>query len=68
VYLKYCKESATISGFRSDEAGQNSIEYTLMLAFVALVAAALFIQAGNVITGIWSTANKVLTSANKGAS
>ena len=47
------------------EEGQDLIEYTLLLAFVALVAAGLFIQAGNVTAGIWSTANSILASANK---
>jgi len=51
-----------------DEEGQDLIEYTLLLAFVALVAAGLFIQAGNVTAGIWGTANSVLTSANSAAS
>ena len=53
--------------WRGDE-GQDLIEYTLLLAFVALVAAGLFIQAGNVTAGIWTTANSVLTSANSAAS
>ena len=47
-----------------NEEGQDLIEYTLLLAFVALVAAGLFIQAGNVTAGIWGTANSILTSAN----
>ena len=47
-----------------NEEGQDLIEYTLLLAFVALVAAGLFIQAGNVTAGIWGTANSILSSAN----
>ena len=47
-----------------NEEGQDLIEYTLLLAFVALVAAGLFIQAGSVTAGIWGTANSILTSAN----
>ena len=47
------------------EDGQDLIEYTLLLAFVALVAAGLFIQAGNVTAGIWGTANTILTNASK---
>ena len=47
-----------------DESGQDLIEYTLLLAFVALVAAGLFIQAGNVTAGIWGTANSILGSVN----
>ena len=52
----------------NDEEGQDLIEYTLLLAFVALVAAGLFIQAGNVTAGIWGTANSVLAKANSAAS
>jgi Flp pilus assembly pilin Flp len=54
--------------FRGDEEGQDLIEYTLLLAFVAVVAAGLFIQVGNVTAGIWSTANSILASANAAAS
>ena len=49
----------------TDDRGQDLIEYTLLLAFVALVAAGLFIQAGNVTAGIWGTANSILSSANR---
>lgn len=57
-----------IRRFWKDEAGQDLIEYTLLLAFVALVAAGLFIQAGNVTAGIWTTANSILASANTAVS
>ena len=40
-----------------DESGQDLIEYTLLLAFVALASAALFIGAGNSVQGIWSVTN-----------
>ena len=53
--------------FWNGEEGQDLIEYTLLLAFVALVAAGLFIQAGNVTAGIWGTANSILTSASTAA-
>ena len=54
-----------LKGLWRGEEGQDLIEYTLLLAFVALVAAGLFIQAGNVTAGTWGTANSMLTSANK---
>ena len=57
-----------LSRIWADEEGQDLIEYTLLLAFVALVAAGLFTQAGQVTAGIWGTANKLLSSANKAAS
>ena len=47
-----------------DEQGQDLIEYTLLLAFVALASAAVFVSAGGNINGIWSSANTQLASAN----
>ncbi|HEV3198387.1 MAG TPA: hypothetical protein VGZ73_10775 [Bryobacteraceae bacterium] len=51
----------------TDETGQDLIEYTLLLAFVALASAALFIGAGGQISGIWGTANTQLVAANAAA-
>jgi Flp pilus assembly pilin Flp len=50
--------------FVKDEQGQDLIEYTLLMAFVALASAAIFINAGNSIKGIWGQANSQLTAAN----
>ena len=50
-----------------DEGGQDLIEYTLLLAFVALASAALFLGAGNSIIGIWTTTNAQLSAANAAA-
>jgi len=46
-----------------DEQGQDLIEYTLMLAFVALASAALFSTAGASINTIWSKTNSQLSAA-----
>ena len=46
-----------------DEQGQDLIEYTLMLAFVALASAALFSSARSTINLIWSKANSQLSTA-----
>jgi Flp pilus assembly pilin Flp len=54
--------------FLQDEQGQDLIEYTLLLAFVALASAALFIGAGGSIQGIWSVSNSQLVVANTAAS
>ena len=54
--------------FLRDEQGQDLVEYTLLLAFVALASAALFINAGGSINGIWTTANSRLVAANTAAS
>ena len=55
------------SNFVQDEQGQDLIEYTLLLAFVCLASAALFISAGGSVGGIWTQANSRLTAANAAA-
>jgi Flp pilus assembly pilin Flp len=57
-----------LKNFLREEEGQDLVEYTLLLAFVALASAALFIGAGASISGIWKTANTVLSNANNAAS
>jgi Flp pilus assembly pilin Flp len=54
--------------FLTDDQGQDLIEYTLIMAFVALASAALFLGAGGNISSIWSTSNSQLASANSSAS
>ena len=56
------------TNFLKDEQGQDLIEYTLLMAFVALASAALFIGAGGSIKGIWSVTNSQLAAANSQAS
>jgi len=46
-----------------DEAGQDLIEYTLLMAFVALASATLFINAGSSVSKIWSISNSTLSTA-----
>lgn len=46
-----------------EEEGQDLIEYTLLLAFVTLASAALFISAGSSVNAIWNAANGLLNSA-----
>ena len=54
--------------FWQDESGQDLIEYTLLLAFVALASASLFLSAGNSISGIWGDTSSQLVAANSAAS
>jgi len=54
--------------FWNDEQGQDLIEYTLLMAFVALASAALFLGAGGSVKGIWSVSNNELAQANAKAS
>ena len=53
-----------LRNFWNDEQGQDLIEYTLLMAFVALASAALFIGAGSSIKGIWTATNTSLAAAN----
>ena len=52
----------------NDEQGQDLIEYTLLMAFVALASAALFIGAGGSVKGIRNATNSQLDAANTAAS
>ena len=57
-----------IARFLREEDGQDLVEYSLLLAFVCLGAAALFVNAGSQIYGIWTVANTFLVNANTSAS
>jgi Flp pilus assembly pilin Flp len=54
----------TIKQFCNADEGQDLIEYTLLVAFVALASAGLFISAGGNISGIWNSANSQLVAGN----
>jgi Flp pilus assembly pilin Flp len=57
-----------LRNFWNDEQGQDLIEYTLLIAFVALASASLFIGAAGNLKTVWGTANNQLTNANTAAS
>ena len=44
--------------------GQVLIEYALLMAFVTLVSAVLFIGAGGNISGVWVATNTRISAAN----
>jgi Flp pilus assembly pilin Flp len=54
--------------FIANEQGQDLIEYTLLMAFVALASAGLFLGAGGDVKGVWTTTNNELAQANAKAS
>jgi Flp pilus assembly pilin Flp len=56
------------NNFLKNEQGQDLIEYTLLLAFVALAAAALFTNVGTSVSGIWGTASTQVSNAATAAS
>lgn len=53
----------SLKRFLDDEQGQDLIEYTLLIAFVALASAALFIGAGRAVKTIWTVTNNQLSAA-----
>jgi pilus assembly protein Flp/PilA len=54
--------------FVKEEQGQDLIEYTLLMAFIALASAAIFTQAGTSVNSIWQSASKQLSNAATSAS
>jgi len=52
-----------LTSFWNGDQGQDLIEYSLLLAFVALASAALMLGAGGNIQGIWTTTNSQLAAA-----
>ena len=57
-----------LTSFWRGDQGQDLIEYTLLLAFVALASAALLIGAGGSVQNIWTVANNQLSAAADSAS
>ena len=49
--------------FLNEDRAQDLVEYTLLVAFVALTTAGLFIGSGANVSQTWSSANNVLTTA-----
>ena len=58
----------TLKAFLWEDQGQDLVEYTLLLAFVSLASAALFLSTGGAVNGIWSAANSSMSNANSLAS
>jgi Flp pilus assembly pilin Flp len=54
--------------FVKDEQGQDLIEYTLLMAFIALASAAVFVNAGKSISTIWGSTSSQLSNAALAAS
>jgi len=57
-----------LMNFVKDEQGQDLIEYTLLMAFIALASAAIFVNAGKSISSIWGSASTQLSNAALSAS
>jgi Flp pilus assembly pilin Flp len=46
-----------------DEEGQDLIEYSLLMAFVAIAVVGLFAGAGGNVKNVWATSNNQLAQA-----
>lgn len=51
--------------FWNNEEGQDLVEYSLLLAFVCLAGAALYMGMATSTTAIWSIVNSRLAAANQ---
>jgi Flp pilus assembly pilin Flp len=51
-----------IGDFLKGEQGQDLVEYTLLMAFVIMASAAMYINAGGSISGVWTITNTKLQS------
>jgi Flp pilus assembly pilin Flp len=60
--------SSVLLRFWKEEEGQDLVEYSLLLAFIALAAVGLLSGTRNTISGLWSTINTTLSSASTTAS
>lgn len=56
------------SRFLKDESGQDLIEYTLLVAFIAVASAGIYMDAGANVSSIWSSASVQLSNAATSAS
>jgi Flp pilus assembly pilin Flp len=57
-----------VKAFARDEQGQDLIEYSLLIAFVALSCTAVMFSTGKTLPGVWVTANSTLVTAGTAAS
>jgi Flp pilus assembly pilin Flp len=62
------KMRSFVQKFWKDESGQDLIEYTLLMAFVALASASIFVSAGTSISTIWGSTSTQLSNAATAAS
>jgi Flp pilus assembly pilin Flp len=56
-----------LGGFERDETGQDAIEYALLVAFIALAGAAMFLGMSSSANALWSVANSNLAAGNAGS-
>jgi Flp pilus assembly pilin Flp len=52
-----------LKNFFQDEQGQDLVEYTLLMGFVAIAVVALFVGASASVSSIWAGTNSQLSAA-----
>jgi Flp pilus assembly pilin Flp len=57
-----------VKTFLADDRGQDLIEYTLLIAFLALGSAVFFHDAGGSVKAVWGVASNQLVNAATAAS
>ena len=57
------REKERFLKFLNDESGQDLIEYTLLMAFIGLVAVALLAKGGTSVNTIWKAGSSQLSNA-----
>ncbi|WP_180538343.1 Flp family type IVb pilin [Nevskia soli] len=53
-----------LNNFWQEEEGQDLVEYSLLLAFIALAAIGVLTNVSKSVNGLWTTVNSSLTNAN----
>jgi len=56
-----------VRDFVCEESGQDAIEYALILAFISLAGAAMFLGMSGSANTLWSAANSNLAAGNAGS-
>jgi Flp pilus assembly pilin Flp len=53
------------ASFWKDEQGQDMVEYALLLAFVCLTGAAMYVSMGTMTSSLWGIVNSRLAASNQ---
>lgn len=54
---------SAITTFAKEEDGQDVVEYSLLLGFIALSSTAILAGIGTTVHGVWTTVNSTLKNA-----
>ena len=54
-----------LRNFMADDQGQDLVEYTLLLMFVCLSGAAMFLSVGGLTSSMWTIVNSRMGAANQ---